>query len=37
LTLTDLTEAEVLAFLRHCEDDRHASIGTRCRRSCKTA
>jgi len=29
LTLTDLTEAEVLAFLRHCEDDRHASIGTR--------
>jgi len=29
LTLTDLTEAEVLAFLRHCEDDRHTSIGTR--------
>jgi site-specific recombinase XerD len=27
--LTDLTEAEVLAFLRHCEEDRHASIGTR--------
>ena len=29
LGLTDLTEAEVLAFLRHCEDDRHTSIGTR--------
>jgi site-specific recombinase XerD len=29
LALTDLTEAEVLAFLRHCEDDRHTSIGTR--------
>jgi site-specific recombinase XerD len=29
LKLTDLTEAEVLAFLRHCEDDRHTSIGTR--------
>ena len=29
LGLTDLTEAEVLAFLRHCEADRHASIGTR--------
>lgn len=27
--LTDLTEAEVLAFLRHCEEDRHASVGTR--------
>jgi site-specific recombinase XerD len=29
LVLKDLTEAEVLAFLRHCEDDRHTSIGTR--------
>jgi site-specific recombinase XerD len=29
LALKDLTEAEVLAFLRHCEDDRHTSIGTR--------
>jgi integrase/recombinase XerC len=29
LALTDLTEAEVLAFLRHCEDERHTSIGTR--------
>lgn len=29
LVLTDLTEAEVLAFLRHCEDERHACIGTR--------
>jgi site-specific recombinase XerD len=29
LGLTDLSEAEVLAFLRHCEDDRHTSIGTR--------
>lgn len=27
--LADLTEAEVLAFLRHCEGDRHASVGTR--------
>jgi site-specific recombinase XerD len=27
--LSDLTEAAVLAFLRHCEEDRHASIGTR--------
>ncbi len=27
--LTDLTEAAVLAFLRHCEEDRHTSIGTR--------
>ena len=29
LALADFTEAEVLAFLRHCEDDRHTSIGTR--------
>jgi site-specific recombinase XerD len=29
LGLPDLTETEVLAFLRHCEDDRHTSIGTR--------
>jgi site-specific recombinase XerD len=29
LTLTDLSEAEVLAFLRYCEQDRHTSIGTR--------
>jgi len=29
LTLTDFSEAEVLAFLQHCEQDRHTSIGTR--------
>jgi site-specific recombinase XerD len=29
LAFVDLTEVEVLAFLRHCEDDRHTSIGTR--------
>ena len=29
VALTDLTEGEVLAFLQHCEDDRHTSIGTR--------
>lgn len=29
LTLSDLSEAEVLAFLQHCEQDRHVSIGTR--------
>ena len=29
LALSDLTDAEVLAFLQYCEDDRHTSIGTR--------
>lgn len=29
LALTDLSEAEVVAFLWHCEQDRHTSIGTR--------
>jgi site-specific recombinase XerD len=29
LTLADLSEAETLAFLQHCEQDRHTSIGTR--------